>query len=82
MNLKNERGQILVEQMLLTIMGVSLLIFALGKFREDQMVAKLVGGPWVKLSGMIESGVLADPATAKGRHANQFDRKASYDPNE
>ncbi len=70
----------LIENVLMMIVGVSLLTYTFGYIRDNQVIADLIGGPWVKLSGMIESGVLAEPAAAKGRHANQFDRKSSYDP--
>lgn len=48
--------------------------------REEQLLAKLIGGPWAKVNGMIECGSWAPQKDACQNHPAQRDRVLSYDP--
>jgi hypothetical protein len=78
--LQNHRGQFLVETVLMMTVMVGLFVFATSQLRERKYMAKLIGGPWQKISGMIESGVWEEPAKAKTLHPNQINRSNSLDP--
>ncbi|MFZ4403609.1 MAG: hypothetical protein ACOYOK_05850 [Pseudobdellovibrionaceae bacterium] len=73
----NKSGQFVIEGILLMTVTVSLLIFASRQVRDQQMIAKLVGTPWGKLSGMIEAGVWDAPSAARKKHPNQINRSQS-----
>ncbi|MEN0058451.1 MAG: hypothetical protein AAGB31_06420 [Bdellovibrio sp.] len=79
--LKNQQGQFVIETVLLMIVTIGFFIWGTNQLREGQFLAKLIGGPWEKVSGMIESGVWASPNDARKLHPNQLDRSITIDPN-
>ena len=78
---RNNKGQFLVETVLMMVLTVGLFIAATGQLKERKVLAKLIGGPWERVSGMIEAGVWAPPDEARKKHPNQTDRSLSLDPN-
>lgn len=78
---RNQRGQFVIETVLIMLITVGAFMAGVNQLRESKMLAKLVGGPWSRVSGMIESGVWMDPAAAKQKHPNQIDRSLAIDPN-
>lgn len=78
--LKNERGQFVIEAVLLMVVSVSFLLFALKYLKENKAMGNLVGGPWEKVSGMIESGSWKPADEAAKKHPNQLERSLSWDP--
>jgi hypothetical protein len=76
----NNKGQFLIETVLTMVLTVGLFIAATGQLKESKALSKLIGGPWEKVSGMIESGVWASPDEARKKHPNQLDRSLSLDP--
>jgi hypothetical protein len=77
---RNNKGQFLIETVLLMFFTVSLFIYASGQLKEKKIMAKLIGGPWQKVSGMIEAGVWNTPDEARKNHPNQTHRSLSLDP--
>lgn len=78
--LKNERGQFVIEAVLLMVVSVSVLLFGLRYMKENKTMATLVSGPWEKTAGMIESGVWKPAEEAAKKHPNQTERGLSLDP--
>ena len=78
--LKNEKGQFVIEAVLLMVMSIGLLVVGLRLLRDGNVVSNLVSGPWEKMSGMIESGVWEPAAKAAAKHPNQRNRLLSVDP--
>lgn len=76
---RNNKGQFLIETVLMMIVMVGLFIAATSKLRETKALAKMIGGPWEQVSGMIESGVWDGPEAARKKHPNQINRSLSLD---
>ncbi|MFP5518335.1 MAG: hypothetical protein ACLGGX_00400 [Bdellovibrionia bacterium] len=77
---KNSRGQFAIETILIMLIMVSALLWTTNMIREEQLLAKLIGGPWAKVNGMIECGSWAPQKDACQNHPAQRDRVLSYDP--
>jgi len=78
--LKNERGQFVIEAVLLMVVSVSILLFGLRYLKENKTMGTLVSGPWEKVAGMVESGSWTPADEAASKHPNQLDRSLSLDP--
>jgi hypothetical protein len=78
--LKNEKGQFLIEAVLLMVFSVSLLLFGLKQMQDGKVMENLISGPWKKVAGMIESGVWETADKAAAKHPNQRSRLLSVDP--
>lgn len=78
--LTNERGQFVIEAVLLMVVSVGLLSFALKSLRDNDTMSKLVSEPWQKVAGMIESGNWNTADVAAKKHPNQINRSLSWDP--
>ncbi|RYZ80915.1 MAG: hypothetical protein EOP04_24955 [Proteobacteria bacterium] len=78
--LKNEKGQFVIEAVLLMVMSVGLLVLGLRVLRDGNVMSNLVSGPWERMSGMIESGNWDTAAKAAAKHPNQRNRLQSVDP--
>lgn len=79
-SVRNQKGQFLVEAVLLMIILVGVFVAGINVLRDSKMLSKLISGPWSQVSGMIESGVWMDPAAARQKHPNQIDRSLAPDP--
>ncbi|AFX99818.1 hypothetical protein [Bdellovibrio bacteriovorus] len=79
-HVNNNKGQFLVESVLLMTFMVGALIWATGQLRENKYLAKLISSPWQKVSGMIESGVWDTPENARAKHPNQVRRSLTAEP--
>lgn len=77
---RNNKGQFLIETVLLMVLTVGLFIGASNFLREKKILAKMIGGPWEKASGMIEAGVWDKPDQARAKHPNQLSRSLSLKP--
>lgn len=73
----NERGQLTIEAILLMCIFVSISIYVSRYARAEQLVAKVVEGPWLPIRGMIENGVWATGEKAKGQHPSMKRRHSS-----
>ncbi len=78
--LKNQRGQFVIEAVLLMVVSIGFLYAGLRLLKSGNVMGNLVASPWKKVAGMIESGNwnVADEAAKK--HPNQIDRSLSVDP--
>ncbi|MFM6929445.1 MAG: TadE/TadG family type IV pilus assembly protein [Bdellovibrio sp.] len=76
-----EKGQFVIEAVLLMVVMLGIFLASINALKEGQFLAKLISGPWVKISGMIESGVWEDEkVTKKTSHPNTFNRTVSFKP--
>ena len=73
----NQSGQMLVEMLLLMTVLFGLTFAISAYFKNDEVFSKLISGPWQNLSGMIQNGVWAPPATAMKNHPNHHSRHVS-----
>ncbi|OFZ19472.1 MAG: hypothetical protein A2Z20_05475 [Bdellovibrionales bacterium RBG_16_40_8] len=72
--MKNSRGQMTVELVLMMVVTVSIGV-GISKFMNDNRVVRnLVEGPWDSLAGMIQNGVWGG---TNDDHPNNFDRVGS-----
>jgi hypothetical protein len=77
-SLQNQRGQGVVEFVLLAAISVSISLLLVNFFKSNQLAQKLLGTPWTTLSGMIECGTWTGCGT--GKHPSSFERTVSYRP--
>lgn len=76
----NHKGQFVIEAVLLMTVTMAIVMWSSKKLREDRFIANLIGGPWEKVSGMIEAGVWEPPSKARSLHPNQKQRSITFDP--
>lgn len=74
---RNNKGQMLIETVLM--MTVLLLVATLvaSQFRENNFIASLVSGPWKNLSGMMQNGVWAPAEAGMAQHPLVYRRWTS-----
>lgn len=78
--LANNKGQFVIETVLMMIVTIGFFIWGTNQLREGKFLAKLVGGPWAKVAGMLEAGVWEAPEAARKQHPNQINRSVSVRP--
>ena len=77
-----EKGQFVIEAVLLMVVMVAIFTASVNALKEGQFLAKLISGPWQKISGMLEAGVWENATvTRKDAHPNVLKRAVSSDPN-
>lgn len=67
---KDQKGQFLIEGILLMTIMLSLLLFGVKTMREKKVIASMVEGPWNYSGGMIECGIWGTSKKVCGRHPN------------
>lgn len=78
--MRNQKGQVALEAILLVVVLLGISVFAQNKLKQSGLAAKMVQGPWGKLSGMIECGVWEPCKGRKGTHPSTRERNLSFDP--
>lgn len=68
------------ELILMMVLVIGLTLFIAQTFRQNQLIAQLVNGPWLALSGMIENGVWEPPSRSYNKHPNQHARHLTVKP--
>lgn len=75
--LRSQRGQVIIEAVLLLTLGL-FLWHGFSKYVSNSgWFSKMINGPWEQMAGMIEFGVWETPRKAKAMHPNRFDRVVS-----
>jgi hypothetical protein len=77
--IRNNRGQYVIEAVLLSIVLVSMFSFVTTELRNRGYVRNLLQQPILVLGGMVESGVWTDASTARGYHPNHGYRHLSQE---
>lgn len=68
---KNQKGQMIIEAILIMVIFLGVSRFVANSFKENELVKKLVKTPWVMLAAMIETGKWeSDIETARSFHPN------------
>lgn len=75
--MRNQRGQIVVESVLIIALLLSLTIFITQQIQSRGFLQNLVEKPWTYLQGMIENGIWAPTAVGKTLHPNDLLRHGS-----
>lgn len=76
--IRNQKGQGVVEMVLLLSVIVSISMLVSNHFQKTKFIQNLVAQPWEHLTGMIECGVWT--GCSKGKHPNSLNRNLSYKP--
>lgn len=72
---QNQKGQIIVESVLIMVLVLAMLTLVSGKLKEMGYVKKLTVDPWARVSGMVECGAwdpcgIGAAAGSKKHHPN------------
>lgn len=78
--LNRQKGQILVEGILLMSLLLFITIWATRQMKERKWMENLVQSPWVYIAGMIETGEWLPAAQGKKLHPNNLEKNRTYDP--
>jgi hypothetical protein len=54
--LKNQKGQLMVEMVLLLALSVGIITLVSAAFRQNQYMAMFVSKPWTSIRSMIQNG--------------------------
>lgn len=76
----NNKGQFVIEAVLLMVVGLSIFIAATNNLRESKFLAKLIERPWGQVAGMLECGVWGPREKACQQLPGQSSRSLSLDP--
>ena len=57
MDIKNQKGQSIIEAVLLIFVAVTLMATLSNFLKGKEFAKKLVSGPWKNISGMVQCGV-------------------------
>lgn len=79
MRLRNNKGQFVIETVLMMMITIGTFMWAMNQLRDNKYLARLIGQPWQQISGMIESGVWGTPDTVRGKHPNQLNRSLTVE---
>ena len=55
--LKSQKGQLVVEAVLLLALTVAIFIAVSAQFRDQQVLANILSRPWNSVSSMVQDGV-------------------------
>ena len=75
--MKNKKGQMTLEAVLIMTVMVSILTVISNKANEANLLTTLVQKPWSHIRGMIEDAYWDHPSKSKTKHPNLFSRRAS-----
>ena len=75
--LHSQNGQMILESILILTILMSLSLVTAQYLKSNEVVARLISGPWANLSGMIQNGVWMPPGQAEKYHPNHAKRGAS-----
>ena len=78
--LKNKKGQMTIEMVLMAVLFMAMTIKIAEYFKANDVVAKLVAGPWLSLNGMIQAGIWAPPEEARKAHPVRLMRHQTPEP--
>ena len=72
-----QSGQITVEAVLILTLLFSTVFAGTRLIRDQQLLSRLVQGPWLYLAGMIENGYWAPAEMGRAKHPNHASRHGS-----
>ena len=66
----NQRGQMILEYILLTVIVVGVSLVVASSFKSNEILAKLASGPWDNMASMIQNGAWGNPKNTMRLHPN------------
>ena len=72
--LRSQQGQLVVEAVLLMVVLFGVTLATAKYFKSDELLKKLVSGPWQSLAGMLQNGVWGTPDATNAVHPNAHTR--------
>lgn len=72
--MRNERGQITIEIVLMLAFTLGIALLVSKTFRSEEYLANLVSGPWRSVAGLVQNGVWGTPEETMNQHPNQSAR--------
>lgn len=75
--MNRERGQMTIEAILILTLLLSTVFAGTRIIRDQQVLSRMVSGPWSYMAGMIENGFWAPAQAGKGKHPNHITRHGS-----
>ena len=79
---RNQKGQMIIEMVLMMTVLLGAATFISSQFRETNLIAQLVSGPWRNLAGMIQNGVWSPASDGMTKHPAYSDRLISPEAGE
>ena len=76
--IKNQRGQIAVEYILLSVIVLGVFLAVRNQLTSDNTMGNFVQKPWAMVAGMVETGVWGDPQRVRAQHPGSLKRHNSY----
>lgn len=73
-NLRNQSGQMILEAILIIVMLFAVTGIIASFFRKEEVVKRLISGPWTNLAGMMQNGVWKPAAEGAVSHPNAHGR--------
>ena len=73
----NRRGQAIVEAVLILLLLMAVTTFVSSQFKQNELMAKMVSGPWLRLAGMIQNGQWRPVNQSNGLHPTKQYRHIS-----
>lgn len=77
MNMRNSRGQMILEAVLLMTIFLAITAAIAASLKKNEAVTRLVQGPWQNLSGLLQNGVWQPPKTSQPMHPSVHSRHIS-----
>ena len=74
MSLRNQRGQFVLEGILLMVVMLACIAAVMAFFNKNNVLGDLVRGPWQALAGLLENGHWSPPQKGQIYHPNQHAR--------
>jgi hypothetical protein len=79
-HVSNQRGQIMVEVVLLAVIFVAIAMAVSEKFKKSAVLSNLVEGPWAYIDGMAQHGYWGPARVARAHDPNFAPRRSSKAP--
>jgi hypothetical protein len=80
MRIREERGQVLIEMILMIALFLGVAYFISSQFRDNNLLAQVVEAPWKYLAGMMENGVWKPADEGRELHPNVIGRHQTPTP--
>lgn len=75
--MRNERGQFIVEAVLLITLFVGITLFVSQQFTQNNYLSTIVSSPWKSLSGLLQNGEWMPVQASMSLHPNNHIRHTS-----
>jgi len=57
MRIRSQRGQMMIEGVLIMVVLMGMTLLVARYFKDQELLKKLISGPWVSLAGLLQNGV-------------------------